>query len=342
MEFELRIHVLMGGVSRERGVSLATGCEVAAALRGQGHSVTLLDTARGVLDEDEERRLRGKILKRAPFASDGHALPDARVIAKDAAIRETDLAFLALHGGAGEDGTVQSLLDAEGIPYTGSSPLGCAIAMDKDLSKRLLRAAGLRTPDWLSGRRAARSASSRLGLPLIVKPTTGGSSIQVALARTESEVDAAVRRATAEDEGVMYEAYVQGREFTVGVLGDEALPVVEIEPKGELFDFRSKYEEGMAVETAPAKIPDSMAAELQQAARVAHEALRLEHYSRVDFIVDEAGDTWCLEANALPGLTANSLLPKAARAAGISFPDLCDRIAWSGRVEGRRRIWSAP
>ena len=339
----LRVAVLLGGSSEERGVSLASGCEVAAALRAAGHRVTSIDSAVGVLPPALERGILEAGIGRAdvPAAPAGapYALPDARVIASEPALREADVVFLALHGGAGEDGTIQALLEVSGIPYAGSGPVGCALAMDKDLSKRLLRDAGVPTLDWIAGEASGDVVAERLGLPVIVKPVSGGSSVRLTLARSVREVDEATALAAGGGGVVMYEAYVAGREFTVGIVDGEALPVVGIEPVRELFDFDCKYEAGMAVETAPANIPEELAGALKSAALKVHRLLRLEHFSRVDFMVDEGGKAWCLEANALPGLTGNSLLPKAARAAGMQFPELCERICGLGQRAGARSPW---
>ena len=337
----LNVAVLMGGSSEERGVSLASGCEVAAALRAAGHRVTGIDAAVGVMPAALERRILASGIGRAevplPPAAAPNVLPEAEVIRSEPALAEVDVVFLALHGGAGEDGTIQTLLEVAGISYAGSGPVACALAMDKDLTKRLLRDEGVATPDWIAGAASGGEVVERLGLPVIVKPASGGSSVRLELARTVREVDEAAQLAGGGGDVVMYEAYVKGREFTVGILNEEALPVVEIEPVRELFDFDCKYEVGMAVETAPGRIPDALADTLKAEALKVHRLLRMEHFSRVDFMVDEAGKAWCLEANALPGLTANSLLPKAGRAAGLEFGELCDRICRLGQGAGARR-----
>ena len=337
----LRVVVLLGGSSEERGVALASGCEVAAALRSAGHEVIAIDSAAGRLSADQETTILKSGIGRAevpvPVPRNPHALPEAKVIAGEPAHEWADVVFLALHGGAGEDGTIQTLLEASGVVYAGSGPVGCALAMDKDLSKRLMRDAGVLTPDWIVGGTAGEVVARRLGLPVIVKPVSGGSSVRLALARSVREVDEATEWAVGGGDSVMYESYVDGREFTVGILDGEPLPVVEIEPMHELFDFDCKYEQGMAIETAPARIPQELAQTLQTIALQVHHTLRLQHFSRVDFMVDERGRAWCLEANALPGLTSNSLLPKAAGAAGIDFPELCERICRLGRAAGARR-----
>lgn len=337
----LRVAVLMGGSSEERNVSLASGCEVAAALRAAGHRVTSIDSAVGAMPPALERKILDSGIGRAevpvPSAGDPNTLRDAAVIASEPALADADVIFLALHGGAGEDGTIQTLLEVAGVPYAGSGPVACALAMSKDLTKRLLRDEGIATPGWILGSAPGSVVANRLGLPVIVKPVSGGSSVRLTLARSAREVDAATEVAGGAGDTVMYEAYVEGREFTVGVLDGETLPVVEIEPVNELFDFDCKYETGMAVETVPARIPEELAGGLKSAALKVHRLLGLKHYSRVDFMVDRQGKTWCLEANALPGLTGNSLLPKAAGAAGLEFSRLCERICVLGRDTGARR-----
>ena len=337
----LRVAVLMGGSSEERAVSLASGCEVAAALRTRGHRVTSVDTATGVMTAALERRVRESGIGRAelppPRTVAPEAVPGPGSVGGEPALAEADVVFLALHGGGGEDGTVQTLLEVAGIPYAGSGPVGCALAMDKDLTKRLLRDDGVATPEWIAGATPGGEVVERLGLPVIVKPASGGSSLRLALARSAGEIDEAAEVVARGRDVVLYEAYVRGREFTVGILDGEALPVVEIEPVRELFDFDCKYEAGMAVETAPAEIPHALAEALRAEASRVHRLLRMEHFSRVDFMVDDGGGIWCLEANALPGLTANSLLPRAGRAAGLDFPELCERICRLGRDAGARR-----
>jgi len=326
----VKVAVLMGGNSEEREVSLASGAQVARALREAGHEVVAVDTTRGALAPDEERGLLDSGVRAEapdPDALDLLDTGDTTALTRDPRVEETDVVFVALHGGAGEDGTIQALLDLAGMPYAGSGRIGCTLAMDKDLSKRIFRDGGIPTPDWITGERDPGAVVEELGLPLIVKPAGGGSTLGLTLVRSGDEIPAAVAEALRYGEPVMYERFVAGRELTVGVLGDEALPVGEIIPAHEIFDYECKYQEGMAEEIFPAEISDALAAELQELALRAHRLLRLRDFSRIDFIVDDEGRPWCLEANALPGMTATSLLPQAAGAAGISFPELCDRIA---------------
>jgi D-alanine-D-alanine ligase len=326
----MRIAVLMGGTSDERDVSLSSGAQVAHALREAGHEVVAVDTVRGVIPAAEERRLLVEGVRAAPpLHADLELLDEGHTVAltRDPEVGEVDVFFLALHGGSGEDGTIQALLDVAGVAYTGSDRLGCSLAMDKEVTKRLLRDAGVPTPDWLAGEPDARVVEATLGLPVVVKASSGGSSLRLTLAHDRVELDAAIAESRGWNDVVLFERYVKGRELTVGIVGDEALPVGEIIPEHELFDYACKYQPGLAQEVFPADIPGDVALHLEELALRAHRALRMRDFSRVDFVLDDGGTAWCLEANALPGMTANSLLPKAARAAGIAFPELCDRLA---------------
>ena len=213
-----------------------------------------------------------------------------------------------------------------GVAYAGSDRLGCSLAMDKEVTKRLLRDAGVPTPDWLAGPHSVDEVERTLGLPVIVKAAAGGSSLRLLLAHDRAELQAAIEESDSWDDVVLFERYHKGREFTVGVVGRDTLPVGEIIPAHEIFDYQCKYQEGLAREIFPADIPGDLAQRLQLLALRVHDALRMRDYSRVDFIVDEADGVWCLEANALPGMTSTSLLPRAALAAGIAFPELCETI----------------
>jgi D-alanine-D-alanine ligase len=337
----MKIAVLMGGTSDEREVSLSSGVEVARALRQAGHEVVSVDTARGLLDTAEERRLLGEGVRAAPPASaELSALDESHTVAltRHPDLESVDLYFLALHGGSGEDGTIQALLDVAGVAFTGSDRLGCSLAMDKEVTKRLLRDAGVPTPDWLVGPQSADDVEAALGLPVIVKAAAGGSSLRLVLAHDRAELEGAIADSESWDDLVLFERYHAGREFTVAVVGDETFPVGEIIPEHEIFDYECKYQPGMAEEIFPADIPEPLSDRLRALALEVHRALRLRDCSRVDFIVDGEGRAWCLEANASPGMTSNSLLPKAARAAGIAFPDVCDRIA--RLASGRARTHS--
>jgi D-alanine-D-alanine ligase len=246
-------------------------------------------------------------------------------------VREADVVFLALHGGRGEDGTIQALLDVLGVPYTGSGALGSGMAMDKDISKRLFRSAGIATADWLMTPVDAVTAGKRLGWPLVVKPSKQGSTVGLTVVPSPDGFDAAVELAGRYDDEVMVEAFIPGRELTVGILADQALAVGEIIPEHEVFDYECKYTPGMSQEIFPADLPGSVAAECGRLGVLAHRALKLGGYSRVDFRLTPAAELVCLEVNTLPGLTQTSLLPQSAAAVGIPFPELCERICLASR-----------
>jgi D-alanine-D-alanine ligase len=341
----VNVAVLMGGTSDEREVSLSSGAQVTRALREAGHHVVAVDTVRGVLSSEEERRLLSEGVRATPPAHmDLARLDEGDTVAltRDPSVGDIDVFFLALHGGTGEDGTIQALLDVAGVVYTGSDRLGCSLAMDKEVSKRLLRDAGIPTPDWLAGTPTADEVVAALGLPVIVKASGGGSSIRLLLAHDRAELDAALRESRSWGDLILFERYVRGRELTVAVLGNEALPVGEIIPAHELFDYECKYQPGLAREIFPADIPHDVSDRMRELALRTHRALRMRDFSRVDFILDTSGTAWCLEANALPGMTANSLLPKAARAAGIEFSALCDRLVTLARSRGRAKESKTP
>ncbi len=302
---------------------------MARALETAGHEVLCVDTVRGVLSRGEiDRILAGGIAREAPSRSSVERLKSLewRTLASAPELEGGGLVFPALHGGAGEDGTIQALLEFRGIPCVGSGRLGCSLAMDKEVTKELLRGAGIPTPDWIAGPAPLEEVEAALGFPVIVKPTSGGSTLGLTLVEEPGDFEEAVEVALRYEERILFERYVKGRELTVGVLGRDALPVGEIIPANPLFDYECKYQPGLADEIFPADLPQAAAGHLSELALRAHELLRLRDFSRVDFIVDEAGGPWCLEANALPGLASQSLVPKAAAAAGIPFPEFCDRI----------------
>ena len=302
----VKILVLKGGDSSEREVSLSSGGRVAAALASRGHQVTEADPAGD------------------PFA----VLPAAKAV---------DVVWMALHGGTGEDGTIQALFDLAGVRYTGSGHLASALAMDKDLSKHLFRVAGVPTADWWMARAgrgedwrtadyAARAAKA-LGLPIVVKPSKQGSTVGLSIVKATQSLGSAVAEAFRHDDEVMLEAFVPGRELTVGVLGDWMMPVGEIIPKREIYDYECKYTPGMAVELFPAPLDPAVRDEAQRLTQLAYDALKLRGCARMDFRLHPNGGLYCLEANTLPGMTGTSLVPQAAQADGVSFPELCERIA---------------
>jgi D-alanine-D-alanine ligase len=333
----MKIAVLFGGTSEERDVSIASAAQVIPALRGLGHEVVAVDTATGRLEGPAEQRLLTSGV--GPQPPSGSALEGmkhgAPVLATEASdMRDVDVVFLVLHGGTGEDGHIQAVLDLAGLRYTGSNHTASATAMDKDLSKRLFRAAGVPTADWRMAPVSAQEIAGTLGWPVVVKPNKQGSTVGLSVVRGPDAFPAAVALAQRYDDEVMVERFIPGRELTVGVLEGRALPVGEIIAPGEVFDYQAKYQAGGAREIFPADLPPDVASRLQDLAVRAHAALKLGAYSRIDFRMDPTGAFWCLEANSLPGMTAGSLLPQAAKAAGIGFSELVERICKAALRKG--------
>jgi D-alanine-D-alanine ligase len=325
----MKIAVLFGGTSEERDVSIASAAQVIPVLRSLGHEVVAVDTAVGQLEGPAERKLLESRVAPVPPSDQNIASLRSTALMNPANaidVHTVDVVFLALHGGAGEDGRIQAMLDLAGLAYTGSNHIASATAMDKDLSKRLFRAAGVPTADWLMSPTNADTVGRQLGWPVVVKPNKQGSTVGLSVVREAAKLAAAIEQAHRYDDEVMIEKFVPGREFTVGILAGEPLPVGEIIAPGEVFDYQSKYQVGGAREVFPADLPADEARALQRHAVAAHHALKLGAYSRVDFRRDAAGGVWCLEANSLPGMTATSLLPQAAKAAGIDFPMLLAKI----------------
>jgi len=325
----LRITLITGGSTPERDVALAGAAQVLPVLRALGHQVTVVDTTSGPVDTGQEATLLTPEVRSAP--------PDEARLARLASrelgpalveldvVRHADLAFLVLHGRQGEGGGLQAVLDLAGVPYTGSDALGSGIAMDKDLSKRLFRDAGIPTPPWARWPVAADDLD-RLGWPIIVKPSRVGSTVGLSLVETPADVEAAVREAARYDDEILLETFVPGREYTVGILDGRALAVGEIVPDHTIFDYACKYTPGLTREIFPADLSPGATAEIQDLALRAHVALNLRDFSRIDFRLGDDGIPYCLEANTLPGLTSTSLLPQSARAGGVAFDDLCDTI----------------
>jgi D-alanine-D-alanine ligase len=368
----IRVGVLAGGASSEREISLATGIEIASHLPADRYEVTLIDPLalmagnRQLTDEQRQHALalaeHGGLVEQLP-ERDREELPtqmQERIVQGSLALvgansalqpvggqRRIDVAFVAIHGQWGEDGTIQGMLELLGIPYVGSGVLASALAMDKVMAKTVLAARGLDVPrgfvvgardlpakaDWALGE------AQRIGLPLVVKPVRQGSSVGVIMVERQDDVLAAINAGFEYDDRVLVEERLRGTELTVGVIdgpgGLEALPVIEIATKSDFFDFRAKYDPALTDEICPARISDELAARAKETAIAAHQSLDCRDFSRTDMIAGDDGRLTVLEVNTIPGMTANSLLPKAARVAGIPFGELCSRLIEAALARAR-------
>ncbi len=323
----MKIAVLFGGSSSERDVSVASASKVIAALRESGHDVVAVDASRGALRRDDESGVLRDTVDPLPPGESADPEAELASIVAEPAVADVDLVFLALHGGSGENGTVQRILEAANLVFTGTDSRGSALAMDKNAAKLRFLEAGVPTPEWLMAPAAAEQVEKQLGFPVIVKPNSEGSTVGLTLVSEAAELQAAIDYAARFDEQVMLERYIRGREITVGILDDVALAAGEIiSLTGEIFDYTAKYQADSAKEIFPADLDASAATRAQELALISHRALGLQSYSRVDFRMDNDGNFWCLEVNTLPGMTPNSLLPQSARARGIRYQDLCERI----------------
>ena len=338
----MNIVVLAGGLSTERDVSFKTGDMVTKALRKNGHQVILLDVFMGYGEEEQD--ITG-IFEHSEEASVKvtdipETAPDLDKVRKDqsacffgpnviAMCRMADIVFMALHGENGENGKIQAAFDLFGIRYTGSGYLSSAIAMNKNMAKQFFEANGIPCPKGIYMKKKDRKdslAETGITLPCVVKPCCGGSSIGVSIVKEESNFTKALDDAFFWEDEILIEEYVEGREFSVGVIKGRALPVIEIAPKEGFYDYKNKYKAGSTVETCPADIKDSVAKEMQKHAVKVAEALGLDTYSRIDFLVNAKDEVYCLEANTLPGMTATSLLPQEAKVEGVNFEELCQQL----------------
>lgn len=341
----MKIVVLAGGLSTERDVSLASGAGICRTLREKGHDAFLMDVYLGFPYDpsklEEVFTLPGAGLEIAEgirtTAPDLAAVKASREDQSDCYLgpnvidicRLADVVFMALHGDIGENGKLQATFDVLGIKYTGPNYLGSALAMDKGLTKQIFKNAGVPTPLGTALKKANKDvALSDLGLklPVVVKPCSGGSSIGVYIVDTEEAYRDAIENSFQVEEEVVIEPYIKGREFACGIIDGKALPVIEIIPKNGWFDYANKYQAGATEEVCPANIPDEVAERMQRATELAFKSLKLDVYSRADFLWDANNDIYCLEVNTLPGMTATSLLPQEAAAAGIAYGDLCELI----------------
>lgn len=341
----MKIIVLAGGLSTERDVSLSSAAGICRTLIEKGHDAFLLDVFMGLpYDSDKLEEV---------FTLPGHGLEIAKNIATEepdlAAIkasrpdqsdcflgpnvielcRMADITFIGLHGGEGENGKLQATFDLLGIKYTGPNSLGCAAAMHKGIAKQIFLESGIPTPNGVcihKNKNKKDLTSLGFSLPVVVKPCSGGSSIGVYIVNTEEEYNEALEKSFRYEDELVIEEYVKGREFACGIINDKALPPIEIIPKTGFFDYANKYQAGATEEVCPANISEEISAKMQDYTVRAFHALKLDVYSRADFLLDADNNLYCLEMNTLPGMTAASLLPKEAAVTGIEYGDLCELI----------------
>jgi len=337
----LKILVLMGGTSAERDVSLASGEAIVKALKSEGHQVIALDTAQGQkLLPDDGKYLPEGVKETPPDVTEleRQGKQQALEAIHSFDFSEVDVVFLALHGGQGEDGTIQALLDLTGKPYTGSGVLASTLAMNKAMSKKIFEREGILTPKWLMLENPDLSDFSSIReridssfiFPCVVKPNDQGSTVGLTVVNEKQDLTKAFKCAQKFSRHILVERFIPGRELTVAILGDTPLPVVEIIPEHGIYDYECKYTHGKSNYVCPAEIPEKKTKEIQAIGLKAFRALGCEDYARVDFRYGEDDRFYCLEVNTLPGMTDTSLVPKAAKALGIEFPELVDRIAKLG------------
>lgn len=344
-------------------MSLTSGSLIANSLLESGHEVLLLDVYEGVQDGDkslnqlfvkpwEEKRYEYKVPEKAPDLkeikkrSNGQAALIGNKVLEICML--ADVVFIALHGAMGENGQIQATFDNFNIKYTGTGYIGSLLAMDKDITKKLLVQAGIPTADWILYNIPEKTLAKttrhdminhelstaydsvileKIGFPCVIKPVSCGSSIGVSLVNTCEELETALKLAAVYENKVLIEKLVRGREFSVGILNHEALPVIEIIPEKGFYDYKNKYQNGLTKEVCPAELSPGLTEILQKRALQVHDTLRLGDYSRIDFILNESGEFICLEANTLPGMTPTSLIPQEARCKGISYNELVCMIA---------------
>lgn len=341
----MKIVVLAGGLSTERDVSFKTGEMVTKALRENGHQVILLDVFMGYSDKEEDLtgifdRAEAVSVKVAAIPETAPDLEKVKAQRKDQSdnffgpnvielCRMADIVFMALHGENGENGKIQAAFDLFGIRYTGTGYLGSALAMNKGMAKQLFLENGIPTPRGTSlkrGEDAAKIETCGIHFPCVVKPCSGGSSIGVSIVHDKAEYEQALKEAFRWENELVIEEYVKGREFSVGVIEFQALPIIEIAPVEGFYDYKNKYKAGSTVETCPAELSEQITKEMQGYAEKVAEVLGLNTYSRTDFLLDAEDHIFCLEANTLPGMTPTSLLPQEAKVTGVDFNQLCEKL----------------
>jgi len=335
----MRIVVLAGGTSTERDVSIVSGTMVCKALREKKHQAILLDVFFGhaeICIEDAFTEGYDVDEDAAYIRSFNENVEAARAGRRDffgpnviALCKAADIVFLALHGENGENGKVQAAFDLFNIRYTGTGYLSSALAMDKGLTKKLFQSSQVPCPQGIILEKDGYDhllSSYGMEFPVVVKPCCGGSSVGVYIAHDQESYESALGDAFSYEREIVVEQYIEGREFSVAVIDDEPYPVIEIAPVEGFYDYKNKYTSGAAVETCPAGLTPELTEQMQEYARKGAQALFIEGYSRLDFMMDKKGQMFCLEANTLPGMTPTSLMPQEARAVGLDYPELCEKL----------------
>ena len=297
----MNISILYGGTSAEHKVSIQTGLAIAAAIK-DSYNLDMINL-------------------------------DAEIYNAPQLLLDADLVFNALHGGDGENGSIQTFLDLHHIPYTGSGAKACKIAMDKNITKLIAKSINVRTPNWilikrdkLTGLKLQDNQSPKFSYPYVVKPSNEGSTFGLSIVNIESELEEAISLAAEFGDEIIIEEFIPGRELTIGIIGNKPLPILEIKPNHDLYDYECKYTEGMSEYIVPAELPDSLARSISKDALSIYQTIGCRHYARADFRLNEKGEHFLLEINTLPGMTSTSLLPKAANSVGLAFPELIDTI----------------
>lgn len=344
-----KIVVLAGGLSPERDVSLTSGSRIANSLIKSGYEVMLLDLYLGINNKDIKPEYKNSSSKELFDYSVPTKEPDLEKLKKESnngnkligegvldICMNADVVFMALHGSIGENGKLQAVFDTFGINYTGTGYEGSLLAMDKDLSKRMMKQDNILTADWQTLSLNEPYNIEEIKTPCVIKPFSCGSSAGISIVNNKDELEKALEYAKVYEDNVIIEEKIEGREFSIGIFAGKPLPIIEIIPKEGFYDYKNKYQAGATEEICPANLDEKTRDYLWDCALKVHKTLRLGHYSRIDFILDKKGNAYCLEANTLPGMTPTSLMPQEAQAAGIPYDTLCEEIAKSGIVRKRK------
>ena len=337
----MKVVVLCGGTSTERNVSISSGTLICKALKENGHDTILMDVYKGLPEYEsvDEKVFELDEKGLGNVVEDVENVPDISQIKREDSdvffgpnvleiCKLSDIVFMALHGENGENGKIQATFDLLGIKYTGSGYEASMIAMNKDLTRKILISSGIKMAKGITlcGQDNYQEISNKLFVPAVVKPANGGSSVGVAIVNTFNELENAIKKARAYDDIVIVEEYIKGREFSVGVIDKKALPIIEIIPKQGFYDYKNKYKQGFAEEICPANLDEKTTEQMKKISEDIYRILRFDVYARIDFILSTDGIIYCLEANTLPGMTPTSLLPQEASKEGLSYSQLCEKI----------------